>query len=372
MRKTTLFLVLAVLLLGSVPALADGKFYWPEPIPPRIPYQRALLLYDGARETLILQSKYQTVGSSIDGFLGWVVPVPSVPELASMDSAQAESLFLSLSYRSQPRVTSISELLLMTGLFVAPVAAVLLLVVCGSSLFVPRMRFVRRHRPKLVVGAVVMLIFSFLCLQYFSRFTTPASRGALVVDVIKSERVGIYDVQVVKAERAPDLVQWLNEHRLQFDDTDIQVFDQYLDRGWYFVVARIDPSRKADSQESASEGLVDPLIMRFQADAPVYPLALTSTSGHETQILLYVLSRSKWQNDGRLDLQFAGQAYLNRGTRNSLYGEVEPLGFFSGLDLALPYLCRFKGTLTPDQMQEDLTLTLAGNSRFYRKHIITW
>jgi hypothetical protein len=44
----------------------------------------------------------------------------------------------------------------------------------------------------------------------------------------------------------------------------------------------------------------------------MYPLALTPTSGHETQVLLYVLSERKWQNDGRLDLHYAGRARLPR------------------------------------------------------------
>lgn len=67
-----------------------------------------------------------------------------------------------------------------------------------------------------------------------------------------------------------------------------------------------------------------------------------------------------------------GEGYLDKGTRNRLYGEVEPAGFFSGSDLALPYLCKFKGTLTPEQMREDLTLALAADSRSYRQRIITW
>ena len=34
-----------VLLAMSHPALADGKMYWTEKIPPTIPYQRALILF---------------------------------------------------------------------------------------------------------------------------------------------------------------------------------------------------------------------------------------------------------------------------------------------------------------------------------------
>jgi hypothetical protein len=111
------------------------------------------------------------------------------------------------------------------------------------------------------------------------------------------------------------------------------------------------------------------LIVRFEAEAPVYPLALTSTAGHETEILLYVLSEDKWQNDGRLELHYAGAGGLDS---YGLIQEVEPEGFFAGTDLDLPLLCKFKGALTPKQMREDLTLTLAADRKPYRKHIIIW
>ena len=55
MTKTaTLSLVSWLLLMGSASVLADGKFYWPESIPPEIPYQRALLFFDGDRGTLMV------------------------------------------------------------------------------------------------------------------------------------------------------------------------------------------------------------------------------------------------------------------------------------------------------------------------------
>ncbi|MFC2023424.1 DUF2330 domain-containing protein, partial [Chloroflexota bacterium] len=174
----------------------------------------------------------------------------------------------------------------------------------------------------------------------------------------------------VKAAQAENLIEWLKQNQFQFDGTDTQVFDEYLQRGWCFVVARIDPSSVTDQGEVVSEGLVAPLIMRFVAEAPVYPLALTSTSGHETQIVLYVLSEAKWQNDGRLDLHYAGRS-MARDYHRLMGEEIQPPGF-SGAGMNLNYLCKFKGTLTPEQMREDLTLALAKDDEPYRKHIITW
>ncbi len=368
MKRMMCLVALAIVLATAVPVLADGKFYWPEPVPPEIPYQRALLLFDAGRETLILQSKYRTTGST-SGEFGWVVPLPSVPELASMDPDAASSVFLHLGWRSESKVTSISDLLLTGFVLLVPIAAIVTLLACLLSLFVTGMQFVRRHRVRLVLGAAAVLI-TWACLSLIW-FTSVGRMDfqAPGVEVVKAEQVGIYDVQVVRADQAGDLIEWLNQNQFQFDETDRAAFDQYLQRGWCFVVARIDPARGSEEHQVASEGLVAPLIVRFATEAPVYPLALTSTAGHETEILLYVLSESKWQNDGRLELHYAGAGDLDM---YHLVQQVEPEGFLTVTELELPFLCKFKGTLAPDQMREDLILTLAADRKPYRKHIITW
>jgi len=135
-------------------------------------------------------------------------------------------------------------------------------------------------------------------------------------------------------------------------------------------VARVDPTRSSDDGIIA-EGLVAPLILRFETDAPVYPLALTATAGHDTQVLLYVLSQRKWQNDGRLELEYAGGVDMSR--IEWMCEEVVPEPPTGCLeDANLPYLAKFKGTVTPAQMEEDLVLTPAEDDEPYRKHIVRW
>jgi hypothetical protein len=370
MKQKSLFLVLAILLTSSVPALADGKFYWPEPVPPEIPYQRALMLVDGEQQTLILQSKYRVASSAAADSFGWVVPLPSVPELASMDADTAQGLFRYLARHSEPEVTRVSGILLPAIIIVPLLGSFLTALACLHSFRYPRMRWVRRHRRWLIIGAFLALAPSVYALFVVIFRTGTSAQPATSVEVIKAEQVGIYDVQVIKADQATQLIQWLNQNQFQFDDTDIQVFEEYLRRGWCFVVARIDPSSEADDQAVVSEGLVAPLIMRFQAEAPVYPLALTATSGHNTQILLYVLSDRKWQSDSRLALHYAsGGVYLGNYV---LKAGVEPEEFLYDLEMDLGYLCKFKSTLTPEQMREDLVLASAKDTEPYRKHIIKW
>jgi hypothetical protein len=437
-KKAKLCLVLLMLLMGSTPALADGGFYWSESIPPEIPYQRALLFFDGDRETLIVQSKYLT-SRSTTGALGWVVPVPAVPELASVDLELAEAWFDVAGERSSPEVMRISrDLPPRLALLLNGVAA-LTLVCCVLSLFVPRMRYVRRHLPALAAGAVLLLlpllsvlavavadsldhrssvllvgpilaVLALLVCKFPPSFTpwlhTRGDRVILAVyallslpvawylvtsaqgrasspgfadapvEVIKAEQVGIYDVQVIRADQAGSLVGWLNEKGLRFRESDGEVFADYMQRGWCFVVAQVNAARDTQESKVGLEGLVAPLVMRFEADAPVYPLALTSTAGESTQIVLYLISQHKWTAQGRLELHYAGSVgnparYLLTDEQGSDL-HIEPPGFFTDEERALPYLCKFKGTLNPKQMREDLVFAPAEDDLPYRKRIIIW
>jgi len=371
MRKAVPLFVLAAILLGSVPVLADGAFYWTESIPPEIPYQRALLLFNGSQETLVVQSKYRLSSSATDDF-GWVVPMPSVPEVASIGPDVAEELFFWLSQTSAPAVTRFSDCLypiVSLWLMIAPIAGILLLLLLLASFVIRPLQPVRSGWKK-VAGTSIILLFTSAVGLFLLALSGGAMAGVDSVDVIWEEQVGIYNVQVVRAGEAGDLIQWLNENRFQFDEEDTQVFDEYVRRSWCFVVARVDPVRSAHDK-IITEGLVAPLILRFETDAPVYPLALTGTAGHNTQVVLYVLGKHKWQTDGRLALKYAGKAHIDEIER--MCREAVPDLPEACLDDAvLPYLSKFKGTLTPAQMEEDLVLEPAEDNEAYREQIVQW
>jgi hypothetical protein len=259
----------------------------------------------------------------------------------------------------------------------AAAIALLVLLACIVS------RFARppAHRPGsrgiLAVSALLALL-AFVVIALSWRFlATFQAGGGEGIEIMATAQVGIYDVQVVRADEAGNLIEWLNGNQFHFDEADQEVFDDYLRHGWCFAVAKVDPARD-DEGAAGSEGLVAPLILRFASDAPVYPLALTATAGQKTEILLYLFSQEKWATDGRLQLHFAGR-YATRFARDSwwdevlpTFGGVKPQGFFDGQDYALPYLCKFKGTLTARQMRLDLVFTPAEDQEPYRKHIFIW
>src|SRR4030043_1442775 len=114
MAKRKLCILMFILWVIPKIAFGDGKFFH-ERIPVGIPYQRAVLLLEDGTETLILQSKYKTTEIDDANSIGWVVPVPAVPELASMDADYAKMLFFSLSRRSQPIVVNLVYITILMG-----------------------------------------------------------------------------------------------------------------------------------------------------------------------------------------------------------------------------------------------------------------
>jgi len=51
---------------------------------------------------------------------------------------------------------------------------------------------------------------------------------------------------------------------------------------------------------------------------------------------------------------------------------VEPPAFLPTANSLFRICCKFKGTLNPEQMQEDLVFTRAENEQPYRRQIIVW
>ncbi len=208
MKKAVPLFVLAAILLGSVPVLADGAFYWTESIPPEIPYQRALLMFNGSQETLVVQSKYRLSSSATDDF-GWVVPVPSMPELATIESDLTEDLFFWLSQTSEPSVTRYSDCLYPIAslwLMFAPVVGILLLLLLLASFVIRPLQPVRSEWRK-VAGISIILLFTSAVGFFLLVLSSGAMAGVDSVDVIWEEQVGIYNVQVVRAGEAGDLIR---------------------------------------------------------------------------------------------------------------------------------------------------------------------
>ncbi len=351
--------------------MADGKVYIPDKIPLEIPYQRALVVFDGGTETLLLQSKYRVRSSSPATFLGWVVPVPAVPVVASMETGEAEWLFMRMGRQTRLEVVKLwhDGHISSIGGIVFLAAGFLFLIFSGMGEILPSTHWVKRRQDAFFQNGIICLAVGVVFWASMSFFHLGQGRAAKeLVDILETQKAGIYDVQVVKGKDPKDLIQWLNSHQFHFEKSDGNVFGQYIKQGWCFVVATVRSSKEDKAQQIEPEALVDPLVLRFPIKQAVYPLALTATMDHETQIDLYVLSEKKVQCDAKLKLFFAGD--VDGSIVDGI--QTRPEILFSKKEKNLSCLTVFKGKLTPEQMRQDAHLPFALDNEPYRETKIEW
>ena len=367
-------LMLLVVAAVTCTTQADGIFLWRERVPPSIPYQRALIMHRNNVETLILQSRYQAPPGSTSESLGWVVPVPAVPELASMGAASAQSLFRDLSLQTRPSVTRVSVVLTIVLYICSACAGFLLIALPAATHDIRRLARFKPRWPRLtVLSGAALLMCTFTC------FLLPAlSKGtdSTGVETITTKSVGIYDVSVIRSQNASALIAWLNEHSFQFTAKDEAAFDASIKKGWCFVVAVVRAQSSPNTNASLSEGLANPLILRFPHDAPVYPLALTGTGGFDTEVLIYMIADHAMTAGDVLPLRYARSQ--DQSVPSALLNAncIDPPTFFDQDETTALFknatICKFKGTLTPAQMSQDLVFQQAASDEPYREHLVIW
>ena len=359
MKRTFIFWLWALIVISNI-SYGDGKFYL-EKVPVGVPYQRAILLFEDGKETLVLQSQYKTIEIDDANSIAWVVPVPSVPELATIDADEATVAFFILGLQSRPSVFPVVQIAVFIGL---------VLLVCFLIEYLFYRCFAKRTMGRTTHLAVSGLRFGIMLLVIFIfaiMFLSP-SLGVKGVDVVKAETVGIYDVKVIRGDDATSVTKWLKDNGFGFGEKDSIVFEQYVKKDWCFVTAKIGKDVSLNSREAISEGLAAPLILRFDSKEAVYPMALTGTTERNTEVLLYVFSDHKMECGDKLKLKYFDER--SNPFERGAFSTVKPDGFFDNIETKAQKVCKFKGTLKPDQMKEDIVFKKAKDNKPYRK--IKW
>jgi len=191
MRKAFLALVL-ILFLGN--CFADGMMVMPPDYSEKVfmPEQKAVIVWDGSTEELILESKITTEDISS---MAWLIPIESSTK--PVVEAADEEVFFRL-----------------------------------SDLFTPR--------PK---GNVYPTIFG---------VTGSMERGG--VEVIEELKVDIYDITILKATDSSALINWLNSNGYSFPEAFPNLLDEYVASGnTYFIANKINLQNKYPGINPSSE-----------------------------------------------------------------------------------------------------------------------
>jgi hypothetical protein len=216
----------AVLILLPAAALADGAFVWRKGVDLHEPQQKAILYWHAGREVMVLQVKYEGPAEEF----GWMVPMPSQPEVDAI----------------KPEDSPFAEISLYTQ---------------------QRLRWGLRSKGE--------------------------SAGEEQVAVLERKVAGVYDVAVLAATDAGALAGWLEEHGFAFPRERQDVLDHYVRKRWVYAAMRIDPKQLAgDEVRKLRTGQLQPVRFTFRTSRMVYPLHISSVNAGETEVLLYLLAQA--------------------------------------------------------------------------------
>ncbi len=230
--------------LGGVTKVqADGlfvapPFVWDKHKDINEPAQKAIMVFDGGHEDLLLQVKYEGPVAEF----GWLIPVPGLPtvEKGSM------KCFYELSQYTQ-------------------------------KYFDAGQRYGRNKSSSYGVAGI-----------------DSAAAPEPPVKVIEIKTVGAYEIAVLSTKDTTALEKWLQEQHFSIPTNATAIIDEYVQRHWFFVAAKVnlqqDRQNLAASAQGLSSGELNPLHIRFDTEQCVYPLKISAGNGRPTEVQVYVLS----------------------------------------------------------------------------------
>ena len=217
---------------------------WPGDQPSSMVSENALVVWnaDRHREHLIRSVKFQANGQA----LGFIVPVPSLPDVADSNSHVFQDLEAELE-RQRP---------------------------------VEYKFFFNKQEP---VGA-----------SFGSKgLDSAAVPGSAGVSVVRTFTLEDFDVKVLKADSLEPLELWLTENTFKMRPALKLWLDNYLSQKWYFVVFKF--RNTSHNQEFESKNV----RISFAAQAPIYPYRDSQDTIPDPQRLLrlYFISDEPYSTD---------------------------------------------------------------------------
>jgi len=181
------------------------------------------------------------------------------------------------------------------------------------------------------------------------------------VEVINEKSLGIFDTVTLSASDPDSLVNWLNENGYSYSIQDKDIIDFYIQKGWFFTAMKIDSLAASGTPDYYYGYNVNPVIFRYSASAPIYPMHLASINAEDsTDLVVYVLSDSKMTFPG------AKVEYANRIDDKEMEEIADLYPAFGGLIGQNRYLTKLRRTFSIMEMESDIEITPAANDREFK------
>jgi hypothetical protein len=260
------------------------------------PTQKAVVAHFGDKERLILQVSYK--GNAKE--FAWLVPTPSRPSVSKFE----KPIFHELHDMTCPAIVYWLD---------AP----------------GRLREIVRARGR----------------------TEKTSAMALgpSVEVLEEKQVGFYDIAVLKAQDAGDLLKWLHRNGYNVTSAAERILSDYIRKGWVFTAARIHTANLNDGAGRLSEGVLQSVQFDFRSLKPIYPLRISSLNQGETEVLIYAYC--DWAVEApplEAVCSFSSIDYDFSRPDDPFWTEDPQYHSYR--------LTKLRGVLGPEQMKQDLTL----------------
>jgi hypothetical protein len=273
LRRNAVAGVVLLVVLSSV-AWADGKMFSPVAVQVNIPDQSAILCFDGQTERLIISTAYEAPGTDF----AWVVPTPAVPKVEAVSTGVIPTLRM---FCRPLILRGNTDKVAAQMLFVASVLLLLILILPKNAVAI-------------CCGMAVLLI---ILTPIYS--TTTAASGLMEglaggVSVHSRERVGAYDVAVVSATTAEDLLGWLRSNGYRVDEAVRPALADYIRDGWCFTAYKVT----RDTSGGNGDARTHPLSFTFPTARAVYPMRLTGVGNGTLSLELFVLGAQQAELPG--------------------------------------------------------------------------
>ncbi len=294
-RRLLLWVLLVGIVLAPVAGAEACGAYIPREGEAGMARERGLVLWDGRTERVLME--LSVTGEASEA--AWIFPVPAPAVVELGDSAILDEL---------------------------------------ETLTAPRVVVDRRWSfgPMMSAGA-----------------PDGAGRG---VTVLEQQTLGPFEVTTLAASEATALEDWLKENGYTFPFGLTEVLAPYVERGWFYVAARLTPAGQGESLN----GQLDPLWITFEADTPVYTMRPAAMAPAPFPLSVYVLA------DHRVEKVAASGA-----SRVAYAGFLDSAGLPAGSQVApllsgRQFLTRFDDTVIPSLVADDYTFTFAAADTEYQ------
>ena len=128
------------------------------------------------------------------------------------------------------------------------------------------------------------------------RSDVAATEESAGVEVVAQEQIGPYDTAVITSEDPQAIVDWLVDNEYQLGDLGVPLLAPYVEGGFYFLALKLAADREV--------GDLQPIAMTYPAEAPGIPIRLTAVATvPDLGVLAWILAEQRAIPENYLHVQ---------------------------------------------------------------------